>query len=77
MPRSKTPISYRERSVLAYIKKFQAERGFSPGIRDIADALGFNSTSYTLFLLDRMEQAGMIRREKNTARAIVVLETAE
>lgn len=77
MPRTKTPISYRERSVLAFIKKFHAEKKYMPTLRQMCEATGYRSTSLMSFYLDRLVKAGYIERDPDYARAIRIVEGAE
>jgi repressor LexA len=59
--------------ILAFIREFRAERGYSPTIREIGAAVGIDSTSLVSYYLDQMQERGVIRRDKNIARSIVIV----
>ena len=67
-----TPLTVREQEVLLAIRKFIGINIFAPSIRDIMEATGIKSTSHVRFILNRLEEKGMIRKVKNQARSIVV-----
>jgi repressor LexA len=63
----------RAETILEFIKRYRAERGYSPSVRNIMTACGFSSTSNVGYWLDDLEQRGLIKREPNTARSIRVI----
>ena len=61
-------------AIIGFIVSFKAiHDGRAPSIREIGRFANIDSTSHVLFLLDRMERAGKIRRERNAARSITVI----
>lgn len=74
MTTTENELTYREKSVFAYLVKFHTERGYSPSVRDISKATGFKSTSLVVFYLDKLEKAGWIERDPDIARAIRIVE---
>ncbi|PWK81679.1 LexA DNA binding domain-containing protein [Lentzea atacamensis] len=59
--------------VLEYIKSYLDERGFPPGVRDIATGLELSSTATVTYHLKHLEADGLIKRTPGVARSIVVL----
>lgn len=59
----------RGKDLLQYVKAFQATNGFSPSGDDIATHLGV-ARSYAYRLLDRMEEEGLIERQRVGVRPI-------
>jgi sulfur relay (sulfurtransferase) DsrC/TusE family protein len=80
--KTKRPVSvYRIQSgdprmtaMLAYIKDYWKEHGFSPAVRDIMKDLDISSTSVVIYRLELLEKYGQIKRTKDVSRSIVVLE---
>ncbi|WP_428031534.1 LexA family protein [Ancylobacter sp.] len=50
------------------------ERGFAPGFREMADALGTKSLNTVDLLLKSLEERGFIRRLPRRARAIEIVQ---
>ena len=67
-----TTLTVREKEVLLAIRKFIGDNTFAPSLRDIMCATGIASTSHVRFILNKLEEKGMIRKVKNQARSIVV-----
>ncbi len=59
--------------LLEYIKQYVGEHGYAPSIREMRDDCGISSTSMVDYYLKKMVRDGMIRKDDNKARAIVVL----
>ncbi len=60
----------REQAILDYISASLHERGYPPTLREIGAAFGIASTNGVRYHLDRLEQAGRIRRDRWTSRGI-------
>ena len=60
----------REQAILGYIAGSLRDRGYPPTIREIGEAFGIASTNGVRYYLDRLEQAGRIRRDRWTSRGI-------
>jgi len=74
MPRA---TSTRE-TILAFIKTFRQQNGYSPSVREVADQCGIKSPSVVQYHLNHLEQAGLIRKSKETSRSIEIIgETKE
>lgn len=66
--------SDKQQRILKYIRGFIDEHDYPPSIRQIQDACGISSTSVVDYNLKRLENRGIIRRDREVSRAIEVLE---
>jgi repressor LexA len=64
------PGPERERAMLDFIAASLRDRGYPPTLREIGEAFGIASTNGVRYYLDRLEQAGSIRRDRWTSRGI-------
>ena len=65
-------------TILDFIKTFRLRKGYSPSVREVADECGIKSPSVVQYHLNHLEQAGLIRKSKDTSRSIeIVGETKE
>jgi len=67
-------ISKRQLQVLAYIAEFSAAQGYPPSVRDIGEHVGLASPSTVFSHLTSLERKGFIRKEKDSARALIILD---
>ena len=51
-----------QREALEYLRRFIADHGYGPTLKDISEFLGVRSASTAHFHLSRLEQKGFIRR---------------
>ena len=70
--KTKGNLSSRQRRILEVIKDSTVLRGYPPSIREIADAVGLQSTSSVSYQLKQLEEKGFLRREDNKPRAFDV-----
>lgn len=70
--KGKDNLSSRQRRILEVIKDSTVLRGYPPSIREIADAVGLQSTSSVSYQLKQLEEKGYLRREDNKPRAFDV-----
>ena len=56
-----------------YIKKYQAQNGFPPSLREMCSYMNINSTSTISYYLNYIEEEGKIRRGAYKNRAIEIL----
>lgn len=63
-------LSQRQNSILEYIQRFMQESGYPPSIRDIQDKLKISSTSVVAYNLRKLEERGLIERDKQVSRGI-------
>jgi SOS-response transcriptional repressor LexA len=66
-------LTPRQLDALRFIARFQAERGFSPSRREIAEGLGLRSKASSARLLTGLAERGAIRTLRCRTRAIEVL----
>lgn len=77
MIRDSLKLPARQQEVLDYLRGALREQGFVPSIREIAAALGLQSTSTIHHHLTGLAERGLIRWEKGKNRAIQLLEESE
>ena len=70
--RSADGLSTRQEQILAYIRKFWIEKGYSPAIRDIQKDLHISSTSVVAYNLKILEQKAKIQRDDKISRGITL-----
>ncbi len=69
-----TAVLYRrERDLLAYIMQFQEQNGYSPTLREMADAMGRNSVSTIHALIRTMVEKGYLQKVEGNNRTLKVL----
>ncbi len=66
-------ITKRQEDVLKFIKKYIAEKGFPPAIREICQGLGLNSPATAFTHVKNLEANGYIKSGNNKSRAIELL----
>ncbi|AHK44713.1 MarR family transcriptional regulator [Ensifer sp. T173] len=70
-------LTLRQNELLRFIRCYSADKGgVSPTFDEMKDHLGLSSKSGISRMVAAMEERGVIRRLKNRARAIVVVEVA-
>lgn len=60
-------------TVYLYIADYQHKNGVSPTLREICQACGIGSTNTAVFLLNRLQRDGLIRRIPHISRGIVIV----
>lgn len=73
-PRRTTDLTPRQRAILDWIKRFIAEHGMPPTVREIGSAFQIRSSS-AFYLLKELERKGVVERGQMGARSLVVKET--
>lgn len=69
------PILHKQkRAILEYIQKFVREHGYAPTLTEIAKAFDLSSLATVHEHLAFLEQTGFIKRDRNSARGIEILE---
>ncbi len=66
-----------QRKVYQFIQTYIQEHGYSPTVRDICRGTGISSTSHVSYCLDRLEERGLIQRERGKARSIRLIKQSE
>lgn len=69
---NRAKLNGKDFEVLGNILAFMKENGFSPTFRELADMMGFNSTSTVQRYLQRLQDAGVIRYEATKPRTIAI-----
>jgi repressor LexA len=66
-------LSPKQERIINFVTEFLHDKGYPPTIRDIAAGCGISSTSVVAYNLDKLEQAGYIRRYSDISRGIQFL----
>lgn len=67
----------RQQKILEYMREMICEKGFPPTVRDICNALEIKSTSTVHSDIKVLEQKGLIKKDPNKPRALVLIENDE
>ncbi len=67
-------LSPRQQHIINYIRRFLADRGYPPAIRDIVSGCRISSTSVVDYNLKVLEREGYIRRHPEVSRGIELLD---
>lgn len=70
-------LTDKARIVLDFISSFQTQNGYSPSIPEIKEGSKINSIRGITLQLDKLQNLGYIQREKNSRRAIKILNKPE
>ena len=70
-------ISAMQRRILDFIDNYQSRNGYSPSVREIADAVGLRSTATVQGHLTRLQQKGFIKKEPSMSRTIEIVRKNE
>lgn len=68
-------LSGKQQQILEFLAEFLDEKDYPPSIRDIQIGCGISSTSVVDYNLRKLEDKGMIRRDREVSRGIEVLGT--
>ncbi len=60
--------------MLGFIRLFVQANGYAPGVRELADLMGFKSTSVVRHHLVQMKAAGLVTWENGKSRTLRVVE---
>jgi repressor LexA len=66
-------LTKRQQEIFDFIKRYGAEHGYPPTVRDIGKAIGLTSSSTVHAHLANLEKAGLLRRDPTKPRALEVL----
>ncbi len=66
-------LTKKQAEVLDYIKKYTAEHGYPPAIREIGAGLGLSSPATVHTHVKKLEEAGVIKTSSNKFRTIEIL----
>ena len=59
--------------VLGFIELFRAAEGYSPSYQEIVVGCNLSSTSVVAYHVARLEEMGVLRRQRNVPRSLVVV----
>ncbi len=65
-------ISERQRKILDFVNAHIERSGYPPSMREIGRAVGISSTSVVTYNLTRLEEAGLLRRDREVSRGLRV-----
>ena len=66
-------LTKRQNDILDYVKKYTAEHGYPPAIREICKGVGLSSPATVFVHLKNLEQLGYIKTTSNKFRTIEIL----
>jgi repressor LexA len=66
-------LTKRQQEIFDYIRRYGAEHGYPPTVRDIGKAIGLTSSSTVHAHLANLEKVGLLKRDPSKPRAIEVL----
>jgi repressor LexA len=69
-------LTKRQQEIFDFIKRYAAEHGYPPTVRDIGKAVGLTSSSTVHAHLANLVKAGLLRRDPSKPRAIELLDRA-
>ena len=68
-----TNITKRQKDILDYIKKYIADHGYPPAIREICKGVNLSSPATVFVHMKNLEQLGLIKTTSNKFRTIEIL----
>ncbi|TIP70346.1 MAG: hypothetical protein E5X53_28235 [Mesorhizobium sp.] len=66
-------LTSRQSDMMSFIQSFQAERGFGPSYREIAEALDLRSVGNVHRMVSELEGRGVLRKPHNEARSFEII----
>src|SRR4029078_12591551 len=67
-------LSAKQQGILKFMREFIDDHDYPPSIRDIQVGCDISSTSVVDYNLKRLEEKGLIRRDREVSRAIELLD---
>jgi repressor LexA len=67
-------LTKRQQEIFEFIKRYSAEHGYPPTVRDIGKAIGLTSSSTVHAHLSNLEKLGLLRRDPAKPRALELLD---
>jgi len=68
-------LSERQQAILRFIRQYRDEHDYPPTIREIGKAANISSTSVVKYNLERLQEKGLINRNKEVSRGLRLVET--
>src|SRR4051794_11522249 len=69
-------LTKRQQEIFDFIKRYSAQYGYPPTVRDIGKAVGLASSSTVHAHLANLEKVGLLRRDPSKPRALELLDRA-
>ena len=66
-------LSKRQQSMLRFVHSYMREQGFPPSIREIGEECGIGSTSVVNYNLNKLVEAGYIKRSGKVSRGLRII----
>ena len=66
-------LTKRQQEIFDFIRRYSAEHGYPPTVRDIGKAIGLTSSSTVHAHLGNLEKLGLLRRDPSKPRALEVI----
>jgi repressor LexA len=66
-------LTKRQQEIFDFIRRYSAEHGYPPTVRDIGKAIGLTSSSTVHAHLSNLEKLGLLRRDPAKPRALEVI----
>jgi repressor LexA len=70
-------LTKRQQEIIDFIKRYGAQHGYPPTVRDIGKAVGLASSSTVHQHLANLEQIGLLRRDPSKPRALELRDRAQ
>ena len=70
-------LTKRQQEIFEFIKRYSAQYGYPPTVRDIGKAVGLASSSTVHAHLANLEKLGLLRRDPSKPRAIELLDRVQ
>ena len=67
------PLTSRQQAILGFVTEFSRQRGFSPSLREIGEALGLANVSAVRGHVAALERKGYLRKQPDQPRSISVV----
>jgi repressor LexA len=77
MEEADVDLTKRQQEIFEFIKRYSAQYGYPPTVRDIGKAVGLASSSTVHAHLANLEKLGMLRRDPSKPRAIELLDRVQ
>lgn len=66
-------LTEKQKNILKLIKKYIEKNGYSPTLRELCDLTKLKSTSSIYSHLNKLQEAGYIKKERGEARTLRVI----
>jgi REP element-mobilizing transposase RayT len=67
------PLTHRQQAIFEFVSNFSQERGFSPSLREIGQAVGLANVSAVRGHISALEKKGYIKKEPDQPRSLSVV----